>query len=434
MGSTARDHRDSDQRGETAAGADRDAVWSAYAAFLRRPPETVLEWHDPESPASGWLVVDSLRGGAAGGGTRMRPGLDRDEVTFLAKAMGLKFSVSGPPIGGAKSGLDFDPSDPRKPEVLLRWFRAARPILESRCGTGGDLNVDETLEVLPLAVEAGLAHPQQGVLRGHLGLEGVALERRLVAMRSALGRIPDGDLGLPAAGLRVSDLVTGYGVAVAARRRAERGGGNLDGARVLLEGFGSVGGAAALYLTRWGARIVGVVDAHAALVSERGLGREEVGALLLQRRGNRLPLALPPEEAERARERFARVGAELCVCAAASGTVDREILLRLEARGVETIVCGANRPFATSRPGDAGLEREADRRLAVVPDFIANCGAAHAFAYQVARDEPADPREIFDAVETTVCRALDEAVALAGGAERGLVGAALGAALERVGG
>ncbi|HSR43343.1 MAG TPA: hypothetical protein VLL48_14240, partial [Longimicrobiales bacterium] len=56
-----------------AASGRREAVWARYARFLSRPPESVLEWKDPESEARGWLVLNSLRGGAAGGGTRMRP-------------------------------------------------------------------------------------------------------------------------------------------------------------------------------------------------------------------------------------------------------------------------------------------------------------------------------------------------------------------------
>ena len=51
----------------------------------------------------------------------MRKGLDRNEVVSLAKTMEIKFTVSGPAIGGAKSGIDFDPNDPRKRGVLERW-------------------------------------------------------------------------------------------------------------------------------------------------------------------------------------------------------------------------------------------------------------------------------------------------------------------------
>jgi hypothetical protein len=61
----------------------------------------------------------------------MRKGLDMNEVLSLAKTMEVKFSVSGPAIGGAKSGINFDPSDPRKKGVLQRWYKAVSPLLKS---------------------------------------------------------------------------------------------------------------------------------------------------------------------------------------------------------------------------------------------------------------------------------------------------------------
>ena len=69
--------------------------------YSARAPEIVFEWTDAETEARGWVVIHSLRGGAAGGGTRMRKGLDRNEVGSLAKTMEIKFTVSGPQIGGA---------------------------------------------------------------------------------------------------------------------------------------------------------------------------------------------------------------------------------------------------------------------------------------------------------------------------------------------
>ena len=109
------------------AGA-KDTVANLLEKFEHRTPEIVFEWTDAETGARGWTVINSLRGGAAGGGTRMRKGLDRREVESLAKTMEVKFTISGPPIGGAKSGIDFDPADPRRHEVLKRWFRAVSPL------------------------------------------------------------------------------------------------------------------------------------------------------------------------------------------------------------------------------------------------------------------------------------------------------------------
>ena len=99
--------------------------------FENKQPEIVFEWNDSETEAKGWVVINSLRGGAAGGGTRMRVGLDKREVESLAKTMEVKFTVAGPQIGGAKSGINFDPKDPRKEGVLRRWYAASDAIVKT---------------------------------------------------------------------------------------------------------------------------------------------------------------------------------------------------------------------------------------------------------------------------------------------------------------
>ena len=128
--------------------------------YKQKRPVIVFEWKDDETEAEGWVVINSLRNGAAGGGTRMRLGLTKEEVVSLAKVMEIKFSVAGPPIGGAKSGINFDPHDPRREQVLRRWYQAVYPILKNYYGTGGDLNVDELRDVIPITEDLGLWHPQ----------------------------------------------------------------------------------------------------------------------------------------------------------------------------------------------------------------------------------------------------------------------------------
>ncbi|HRO73813.1 MAG TPA: Glu/Leu/Phe/Val dehydrogenase dimerization domain-containing protein, partial [Saprospiraceae bacterium] len=86
--------------------------YNLLKSYTSKEPEIVFEWHDSETEARGWIVINSLKNGAAGGGTRMRKGLTKDEVVALSKVMEIKFGISGPPIGGAKSGIDFDPHDP----------------------------------------------------------------------------------------------------------------------------------------------------------------------------------------------------------------------------------------------------------------------------------------------------------------------------------
>jgi len=408
-------------------------IWERYERFFRIPPEIVFEWNDSETPARGWLVINSLKGGAAGGGTRMHSGLTRDEVTFLAKAMELKFAFAGPPIGGAKSGIDFDPADPRKHEVLRRWFTAIRTELVSRYGTAGDLNVSEFAEVIPCCKEIGVDHPQLGVLRGHLGLNGEALGRRSQLMHIGLDQpVPD-ELGLAGKEARVFALVTGHSVASSALRLLHHQGRKPGETRVLLQGFGAVGGAAALYMARAGMKIVGIIDARGALLRPQGLTVDDVESLLLTRSGNRLPDDTEVRHGPEAHEEFWSMPAELFVAAAGSGSLDSPRLDALASAGVTSIVAGANHPFWASEPGDTTLEQEADRRFAVIADVIASCGTAHAFACQACSEIPLRPEEVFESIRKTVEGAVDEAVSRSGSAEHGLLAGALDLALERCG-
>ena len=56
--------------------------------FEKKKPEIVFEWKDAETNAKGWIVINSLRGGAAAGGTRMRIGVTRNEVNCLKEVTG----------------------------------------------------------------------------------------------------------------------------------------------------------------------------------------------------------------------------------------------------------------------------------------------------------------------------------------------------------
>lgn len=406
-------------------------TWKRYNAYLRRPPAVTVQWQDDRTEARGWLVINSLHGGAAGGGTRMRVGVTPREVVYLAKAMELKFSLAGPPIGGAKAGIDFDPTDPRKPEVLERWYRAITPYLRQCYGTGGDLGVDEVADVIPTVRRLGIEHPQEGIVRGHFTPDDERFTRIIGNLKSGVEAAVTGERGIPRLQVTISDMITGYGVARTIERYYHRQGKGLEGVRVNLEGFGNVGASCALYLARAGARIVGITDARSALAAPDGLGTEEVEDLM-RRRENKLlpddPRLLPPGD----RERVLDVPADVYVCAAVSGSLTEERLDRLQASGVEVIASGANHPFRELRLGSTRVAQRADRRFAILADILANCGMARTFSYLMEEDALPHADSIFDAVDRTIDNTLDEVLDRSGGAT-GLLAATLGLGLDRVG-
>ncbi len=416
---------------ETARSAT--SLWRRYSEFLRRSPLVVLEWADSETEARGWLVINSLRGGAAGGGTRMRAGLTRREMVYLAKAMELKFAFSGPAIGGAKSGIDFDPADPRRPGVLRRWFQAIAPQLRHYYGTGGDLNVDEVQDVIPCCEEIGLSHPQEGIVRGYLQPDPASLARILASLDHGVKAPVSGGLGVPGLPLAVADVVTGYGLAQSVIRLHELQGRSLEGARVLLEGFGTVGGPCALYLAQAGARIVGISDSEKALLEPQGMGAEEMAMLLHARADKLLPRTDPRclQGAERAR--FWEAPADIFVSAACSGSLNSVTLAVLQRQGVKTIACGANQPFHEAKLGATRVQRLADERFTVIPDVVANCGMARALSFLMLDATSMETAPIFQAVDRTITAALREINERNQGRPTRLLATTLACALDRLG-
>lgn len=363
----------------------------------------------------------------------MRSGLTRREVVYLAKAMELKFLFSGPPIGGAKSGIDFDPADPRRRQVLRRWFRAISPYLHRCYGTGGDLNVDEMLDVVPCCTEIGLTHPQEGVVRGHLRPDGTMLRTILDSLDHGVRAPVRDDYGVPGVSLSISDLVTGYGVARSVIHLYASRGQSVSGQRVILEGFGAVGGPCALYLARAGARIVAISDREKALVASDGLGLEEVADLVARREEKCLPRTdsrclYGPDRAA-----FAAVPGDVFVSAAASETLNAPRLDQLARQGVQTIACGANQPFREAKLGATRVQRMADSRFTVIPDILANCGMARAFSYLMQSPGRTETAPIFEAVDATIAAALAEITRRNQDRTSGVLAATLEYALDRVG-
>ena len=380
----------------------------ALKEFEDRRPEIVFEWNDAPTGARGWVVINSLRGGAAGGGTRMRKGLDMREVMSLAKTMEVKFSVSGPAIGGAKSGIDFDPADPRKGEVLDRWYKAVMPLLKTYYGTGGDLNIDELHEVIPITERYGLLHPQEGVVTGHFGMDEAGKARIIQQLRKGVSLRVEDPAFTPAPGkYAVADLITGWGVAQSAIHFYRLRGESIQGKTVLVQGWGNVASAAGQYLAQQGARITGILDRVGGLIAPEGLNADQAKDLFLNKRKNTLttPDLLSVEEASK---RIWDIGAQVFLPCAASRLVTRDQVDRLTAGGLEVIASGANVPFADPEIFYGPIAEHADDKVSVLPDFIANCGMARVFAYCMQDGAVLTDQAIFNDVSQVIGNALEK--------------------------
>jgi glutamate dehydrogenase (NAD(P)+) len=225
---------------------------------MRGEPDTGRDPRQPETvelgTVPGFIVFDLPGAAASAGGTRLAPDVTVAEVALLARAMTYKFAALGEQVGGAKAGVLGDPADRAgRARQMARYCAEIRPLVDAgRFLTGPDM---------------GTSEEDFGPLR----------ERRAApaAMRSAVGGVP------------FEDVLTGYGVAVAAETalrvgRAGRDGG-WDGRSAAIEGFGKVGGGVAREIASRGGRVVAVSTVAGCVADPAGL---DVGRLLALRRAH----------------------------------------------------------------------------------------------------------------------------------------------------
>lgn len=377
--------------------------------YEQKQPEIVFNWKDPETEAEGWTVINSLRGGAAGGGTRMRKGLDMNEVLSLAKTMEVKFTVSGPSIGGAKSGINFDPNDPRKRGVLERWYKAVTPLLKHYYGTGGDLNVDADKDVIPITEDCGVWHPQEGIFNGHFKPTEADKINRIGQLRLGVIKIIEDKKYSPDISKKytIADMLTGYGVAMAVKHYYSIYGGSISGKRAVVQGFGNVGAAAAFYLTQLGAKVIAIVDKHGGLINEEGFSMDEMTDLFVNKDGNKL-VSKPLIPFEEMNQKVWSLTAEIFVPAAASRLVSKDQITQMISSGLEVISPGANVPFADKEIFFGPIMEFTDSQVSLLPDFISNCGIARVFAYlmEARQSLPMQDVAIFNDTSETIKKAL----------------------------
>jgi glutamate dehydrogenase (NAD(P)+) len=309
-------------------------------------------WTDPVSGRRGYVVIDRLVRGIAGGGTRVRRGVTLEEVERLARTMTLKNGALSVPSGGAKAGLDCDITEPGGHQMLVRFLSAVKPLLQTRWATAEDLGI--TQEELDQAFqEIGLG------VSVYAGLS-VGGDRD-----AAMDRVVRG-LNVKVGGIALPDLIGGFGVAEAAVAALRKVGIDPQGARAVIQGFGSMGGGTGRYLVEHGIRVVGVVDVHGCVVDSNGL---DVESLLAHRSplGDIDRATLPASASERARDEWLDIDCEVLVPAALGDVLTEANADKVRAR---VVIEAANLPTT-----DGAERRLHDRGVIVIPDFVANSGA-----------------------------------------------------------
>jgi glutamate dehydrogenase (NAD(P)+) len=324
-------------------------------------PEKIVCVSDARTQMRGVLVIDNTARGMGKGGTRMSPTIGVTEVARLARNMTWKWAGVDLFYGGAKAGIQADPSASSKEEVLRAFVRALR---------------NEVPEEYVFGLDVGLTEADAAIILDEVGRGGA------VGTPDALGGLPYDQLG-----------VTGYGVAETVDTAAQFAGLSTSALSASIQGFGAVGAATASRLDELGATVVAVSTSQGGLYNPDGLDVAELLALRGQR-GDALVDDYADAKPLSAGEELT-VDADVLIPAALQDVIDTDLARTLPAR---IVVEGANLP---SSP--AAQQVLHDRGVIVVPDFIANAGGVVAAA--VAMDSRfsgirPEPAAVFDNIST----------------------------------
>lgn len=291
-------------------------------------PRKLVHIHVPSAGLRAVVAVDNVACGPALGGVRMAPDVSAEEAFRLARAMTFKNAAAGLAHGGGKSVIYGDAKMPRQTkERLVRAFAAA---------------IADLVEYIP-GPDMGTDELAMGWIKDEIG--------RAAGLPREIGGIPLDEIG-----------ATGFGLASAIDVARQYIGLELKGARVVVQGFGSVGKNAARFLGQKGAILVAASDTHGALADPDGLDVEALIALKAEGRA----LGEHPRGRKLGVDAVVDAACDIWIPAARPDVIHRGNVERLRTRMVAE---GANIPCTPEAE-----EALAARGVLVLPDFIANAG------------------------------------------------------------
>lgn len=291
----------------------------------------------------GYRVQHSSVLGPCKGGIRFHPSVDLDECRALASLMTWKCALADLPFGGGKGGIRCDPKNLSDRE-LLALVHGYVDKLGAFIGPNKDIPAPD---VNTGPREMGWFLDRYSMSRGELRPDVVT--GKPIELHGSLGRVTS----------------TGYGVAYATMKAWDWLGEEMEGARVLVQGFGNVGQYAAVRLAEHGAKIVGVSDSRGAAFNDNGF---EVNHLQKAKSSGEIRSVIEFEGTERdgSGEDLLTAEGDILVLAALEGAIHVDNADDVQCR---LVVEGANGPITPE--GDRHL---AKRGIEVVPDILANAG------------------------------------------------------------
>jgi glutamate dehydrogenase (NAD(P)+) len=302
---------------------------------------------------TGYRIQHNGARGPCKGGIRYHPEADHDEVLGLATIMTWKTALMDIPFGGAKGGVTVDPKKLSKLELerLTRRFtqRIAIVLGPYRDIPAPDVNTNAQVMAWILDEYSSRQGYTPAVVTG-----------KPVSLGGSLGR----------------EEATGRGVMYVMEEYARDFGIPLKGSRVVIQGFGNVGGHLARLLhVEAGAKVIAVSDVEGGIYNDKGL---DVPGLLAHA-AQRHPVSEWKGGKRITNDELWAVPCEWLVPAALGGVITKEANART--LDCKVVVEGANEP--TTPTADSILE---ERGIAVLPDFLANAGGVTVSYYEWAQN------------------------------------------------
>ncbi|MDP9399431.1 MAG: glutamate dehydrogenase [Actinomycetota bacterium] len=330
---------------------------------------------------SGYRVQHNGARGPYKGGIRYHPEVELDEVRALASLMTWKTAIVGVPFGGAKGGVNCSPEELTSNE-LQRVTRSFIDKIEKVLGPQRDIpapDVNTNAQIMAWMMdEYGKLH----------GLTPAIVTGKPISLGGSYGR----------------EAATGRGVVYVFREAAPRLGLSVPESRVVVQGFGNVGGWAARILQELGAKVVGVQDAHGSIHHEAGIDAAALAEHL--RRGGRIT-EFDGVDAISETELLG-LECDAFIPAALGGMIHAENAHLLNCK---VLLEGANGP--TTPRADEVL---ADNGVHVIPDVLANAGGVVVSYFEWVQNLQHfrwDEREVNEKLGTTMRRAYREVSARA---------------------
>lgn len=337
-----------------------------------KKPYLTTEWFDEETGATGYLVIDKLIDGFSAGGIRMRKGVTKTEVERLAEIMTIKMAGLGMNVGGAKGGIDFPFDDPRSNDVLKRYLKAHLPYIKEYWLTSEDLGTREE-DIAEILAQFGVKSTVQAFI-----MKQENSQQLIQALQKGVTATYDG--------MKLTDLVTGYGVAIVTKEGLKTLDIGVKSATISIQGFGSVGASAAKFLAEHGAKIIAIADINGTIYCKDGLDIELL-LRLKDPRGNIARDGLPNHYEQLPSGEWLNKDVDVLIPAAIADVINENNVNDIKAR---LIVEAANIPVT------AEAEKILfNRNVLVIPDFIANSGGAGLFVAVLNGEASGEAEEIF---------------------------------------